>query len=76
MGLRQGRRADQPLLDIYVSMIVGRDSQKGIMIGHRGSRLSEICAAARHQIEAFAMDPVYLDLRVKVLEEWQRDPNT
>jgi GTP-binding protein Era len=50
-------RADQPLLDIYATMIVGRDSQKGIMIGHRGSRLSEICAAAPHQIEAVAMDP-------------------
>jgi GTPase len=46
------------------------------MIGHRGSRLCKIGAAARHQIEAFAGAPVYLDLRVKVLEEWQRDPNT
>lgn len=69
-------RADQPLLDIYATMIVGRDSQKGIMIGHRGSRLSEICAAARHRSRPLLWTPVYLDLRVKVLEEWQRDPNT
>jgi GTPase len=46
------------------------------MIGHRGSRLCKIGAAARHQIEAFAGAPVYLDLRVKVLKEWKRDPNT
>ena len=74
MGLREGRLADKPLLDIYASMIVERDSQKGIMIGHRGSRLREIGAAARHQIEALLGTPVYLDLRVKVLKEWQRDP--
>ena len=74
MGLREGRPADKPLLDIYASMIVERDSQKGIMIGHRGSRLREIGAAARHQIEALLGTPVYLDLRVKVLKEWQRDP--
>jgi GTP-binding protein Era len=73
MGLREGRPADQPLLDIYASMIVERDSQKGIVIGHRGSRLRDIGAAARHQIEAILGTPVYLDLRVKVLKEWQRD---
>jgi GTP-binding protein Era len=74
MGLREGRPAGKPLLDIYASMIVERDSQKGIMIGHRGSRLRQIGAAARHQIEALLGTPVYLDLRVKVLKEWQRDP--
>jgi GTPase len=73
MGLREGRSAAQPLLDIYASMIVERDSQKGIVIGHRGSRLREIGAAARRQIEALLGTPVYLDLRVKVLKEWQRD---
>ena len=73
MGLREGRPADRPLLDIYASLIVERDSQKGILIGHRGSRLREIGAAARQQIEALLGTPVYLDLRVKVLKEWQRD---
>jgi GTPase len=73
MGLREGRPVDQPLLDIYASMIVERDSQKGIVIGHRGSRLREIGAAARHQIEALLGTAVFLDLRVKVLKEWQRD---
>jgi len=74
MGLRDGRPANQPLLDIYASMIVERDSQKGIVIGHRGSRLRLIGAAARQQIEALLGTPVYLDLRVKVLKEWQRNP--
>jgi GTP-binding protein Era len=74
MGLREGRSADQPLMDVYASMIVERDSQKGIIIGHRGARLREIGAAARRQIEALLGTPVYLDLRVKVLKEWQRNP--
>ena len=42
MGLREDRPADKPLLDIFASMIVERDSQKGIVIGHRGSRLRDI----------------------------------
>ncbi|HET9647353.1 MAG TPA: GTPase Era [Microlunatus sp.] len=74
MGLREDRPADRPLLDVYASMIVERDSQKGIVIGHRGSRLRDIGAAARGQIEAMLGTPVFLDLRVKVLKEWQRDP--
>jgi GTPase len=74
MGLREGRPADKPMLDVYASMIVERDSQKGIVIGHRGSRLREIGAVARQQIERMLATPVYLDLRVKVLKEWQRDP--
>ena len=74
MGLREGRPAQSPLLDVYASMIVERDSQKGIVIGHRGSRLREIGATARQQIEALLGTPVYLDLRVKVLKEWQRNP--
>jgi GTPase len=74
MRVRADRPEDKPLLDVYASMIVERDSQKGILIGHRGSRLREIGAAARGQIEALLGTPVYLDLRVKVLKEWQRDP--
>ncbi len=74
MGLRADRPAEKPLLDIYASMIVERDSQKGIIIGHRGARLRDIGEAARHQIEALLGTPVYLDLRVKVLKEWQRNP--
>jgi GTPase len=74
MGERPNRPAGKPLLDIYASMIVERDSQKGIIIGHQGARLKEVGAAAREQITALVGMPVYLDLRVKVLKEWQRNP--
>jgi GTPase len=74
MGLREGRPDDKPLLDIHANLYVERDSQKGIMIGHKGARLREVGTAARHQIEALLGTPVYLDLRVKIAKDWQRDP--
>lgn len=74
MGLREGRPADKPLLDIHANVFVERSSQKGIVIGHRGSRLREVGTAARKQIEAMLGTPVYLDLHVKIAKDWQRDP--
>ncbi|HET7724280.1 MAG TPA: GTPase Era [Propionibacteriaceae bacterium] len=73
MRLREGRPADKPLMDVFASMVVERDSQKGILIGHKGSRLKEVGSAARAQISALLGVPVHLDLHIKVLKEWQRD---
>lgn len=74
MRLREGRPDDRPLLDIFASMVVERDSQKPIMIGHRGEHIKKVGIEARRQIEALLGTPVHLDLKVKVLKEWQRDP--
>ncbi len=74
MGLRADRPEDKPLLDIHANLYVERDSQKGIVIGHRGSRLREVGTAARHQIQSLLGTPVYLDLHVKIAKDWQRDP--
>ena len=74
MGLREDRPADKPLLDIHANLYVERDSQKGIMIGPKGSRLRTIGTTARKQIEALLGTPVYLDLHVKIAKDWQRDP--
>jgi GTP-binding protein Era len=74
MGLREGRPEDRPLLDIHANMFVERSSQKGIVIGHKGSRLRDVGSAARRQIEAMLGTPVYLDLHVKIAKDWQRDP--
>ncbi|MGN6251247.1 MAG: GTPase Era [Marmoricola sp.] len=68
------RPADRPLLRVHANLFVERDSQKGIVIGHKGARLREVGSAARHQIEAILGTPVYLDLRVKIAKDWQRDP--
>ncbi|WP_053383874.1 GTPase Era [Leucobacter celer] len=62
------------LLEIYASIYVERDSQKGIVIGKGGSRLRDVGERARREIEALLGRRVYLSLRVKVLKEWQRDP--
>ncbi len=73
-GLRPDRSPDRPLLDIYASLIVERESQKGIVIGRRGSRLKDVGQTARRQIQDLLGTPAYLNLRVKVLKDWQRDP--
>jgi GTP-binding protein Era len=74
MGLREGRPDDKPLLDIHANLYVERSSQKGIVIGHKGSRLRAVGTNARKQIEALLGTPVYLDLHVKIAKDWQRDP--
>jgi GTPase len=74
MQLREDRPEDKPLLDIHANLYVERDSQKGIIIGPKGSRLRTIGTTARKQIEALLGTPVYLDLHVKVAKDWQRDP--
>jgi GTPase len=74
MRLREGRPEGKPLLDVHANLFVERPSQKGIVIGHRGSRLREVGSEARRSIEAMLGTPVYLDLRVKIAKDWQRDP--
>ncbi|MCG5432552.1 GTPase Era [Mycobacterium sp. MYCO198283] len=68
-------RADRDdLIDVHAIIYVERDSQKGIVIGKGGARLREVGTAARQQIETLLGTKVYLDLRVKVAKNWQRDP--
>jgi GTP-binding protein Era len=74
MGLREDRPAERPLLDIYANLFVERPSQKAIVIGAKGARLRDVGTQSRAAIEAMMGTPVFLDLRVKVAREWQRDP--
>ena len=69
------RPADNPLMRIYAEIYVERDSQKGIIIGNKGSKLKEIGSVARKQIEKLVGMKVYLDLQVKVALNWQTDQN-
>ena len=66
-------RDDKDLVEIYANLFVERDSQKGIVIGHKGGRLVEVGARARAQIEPLVGKQVFLSLRVKVAKDWQRD---
>lgn len=72
---REGRSPEQgELIDVHAVLYVERDSQKGIVIGKGGARLREVGTAARTQIEKLLGTKVYLDLRVKIAKNWQRDP--
>jgi GTP-binding protein Era len=67
-------REGKDLIDVFAVMYVERPSQKAIVIGSGGSRLREVGTRARMQAEALLGSRVYLDLRVKVAKDWQRDP--
>lgn len=67
-------REDSDIIDVHAILYVERDSQKGIIIGKKGSRLKAVGTAARGQIERLLGTQIYLDLHVKVAKDWQRDP--
>ena len=68
---REGR---DDLIDVRAVLYVERDSQKGIVIGKGGDRLKHVGTVSRTQIEKLLGTKVYLDLRVKIAKNWQRDP--
>ncbi len=74
ISLRADRADDKPLMDIYAHVFVERESQKHIVIGKGGSRLKEVGTEARLAISKMLGVPVYLDIRVKIAKDWQRDP--
>lgn len=67
-------REDRSPLYIRAVLYVERESQKRIVIGERGTRIREIGRASRVKIEALVGASVYLDLWVKVLQNWRRSP--
>ena len=64
----------EDLLVIRAVLFVERASQKPIVLGRGGSVLRDIGTEARAELEALLGTKVYLDLRVKVAKDWQRDP--
>ena len=74
MQLREDRPDDRPLLDVYATVYVERDSQKAIVLGTGGARLKGVGTTARHQIESLLGMRVFLNLHVSVAKDWQKDP--
>jgi GTPase len=68
------RRRDSGLQEVFATIHLERDSQKGIVIGPQGSRLRQIGVTARPAIEGLLGEKVHLALHVAVEREWQRDP--
>jgi len=69
---REGR---SPLY-IRTVIYVERDSQKAIIIGSGGSQIKKLGESARKKIETFLGEKVYLDLWVKVLANWRKNPGS
>ena len=63
-------------IEIIASIIVEKDSQKGIVIGAGGKRIKEIGSRARADIERLLGKHVYLELKVKVDEDWRNEPKS
>ncbi len=62
------------LTKVYADIYVERQSQKAIVIGAKASRLKQVGMTARAQIEELLGTRIYLDLHVRVAQDWQRDP--
>lgn len=62
------------LLRIEATMLVERDSQKKILIGHKGSMLKQVGTAARKELEEILGTKIFLGLFVKVAPDWRENP--
>ena len=65
---------EEPAIDrIAATIFVARDSQKGILIGHKGEKLKKVGTQAREEMERFLGKKVFLQLFVKVNSDWRND---
>ena len=62
------------LIRIFATIYVEKEGQKGIIIGARGARLKTIGTLARQEMERFFTKKIFLDLRVKVHDDWRENP--
>jgi GTP-binding protein Era len=67
-------KEEDSLIRIRALIHVVRDSQKGIIIGHKGEKLKKVGTEARRDMEDFFGKKVFLELYVKVTKEWRDKP--
>lgn len=68
------REEDRDMVNIMATIVVDRDSQKGIVIGKQGALLKEVGTKARKDIEMLLGSKVFLELWVKVQKDWRNRP--
>jgi len=68
------QRENEHLIEVQATIVVERSSQKGIIIGKQGSMLKEIGTRARKDIEILLGSKIYLELWVKVADDWRDTP--
>jgi GTP-binding protein Era len=66
-------KEEETIIRIAATIHVARESQKGILIGHKGEKLKRVGIAARKEGEAFFGKQIYLELFVKVAKDWRDD---
>jgi len=70
------KRKGKDLIEIEATLFVERDSQKGIVIGKKGSMLKKIGSLARKEIELFLGKKIFLRLWVKVKKDWRKNESS
>ncbi len=68
-------KEEEEIVHIQSVIIVERNSQKGIIIGHKGAALKRIGTESRKELEIFFQKKVFLELYVKVNKNWKSDKN-
>lgn len=68
-------KEEKELIHIKSLIVVERDTQKGIIIGHQGQALKKVGAMARKDIERFFGKKVFLEMFVKVEKDWRNRDN-
>lgn len=68
-------KEDEKMIHIKALIVVERDSQKGIIIGHKGAALKKVGQMARKDIERFFDKKVFLEMFVKVEKDWRNRDN-
>ena len=65
---------EEKIIKIRSQILVERESQKAIIIGHKGNALKKIGTKSRKDLELFFDKKIFLDLHVKVIKNWRSDP--
>jgi GTP-binding protein Era len=66
---------EETIVRIRSVIMVERDTQKGIIIGHKGTAIKRVGAEARKDLERFFLKKVFIELYVKVNKDWRSDKN-
>jgi GTP-binding protein Era len=67
-------KEDDTIIRMRAEIMVERKSQKGIVIGHEGKMLKKVGTLARQEMEQFFAKQVFLELYVRVQEDWRSNP--
>ena len=68
-------KEEEKIIRIMAYVFVVRESQKAIILGHKGNAIKKAATQARIDIEDFVGKKVFLEIRVKVSKDWRDDPN-